>query len=55
MHNPINKTDDAIAFGRDLMRLSADREEQDKALGALFRAMVFGVEPQHEDDNKQPA
>ena len=55
MYNPINKTEDAIAFGRDLMRLADDREAQNEALGALFRAMVFGVEPQHEDNTKQPA
>lgn len=51
MHNPINKTDDAIAFGRDLMRLSDNREAQNEALGALFRAMVFGIS----GDEKKPA
>lgn len=47
------KAQDAEAFGRDLMRLAENREAQNEILGALFRAMVFGVEP--DGDNKQPA
>lgn len=52
MYNPINKTDDAKAFGLDLMRLTADRDKQNEALGALFRAMVFGI---NGSDEKKPA
>ena len=51
MYNPINKTEDAKEFGLDLMRLSADRDKQNEALGALFRAMVFGIS----GDEKKPA
>lgn len=51
MYNPINKTEDAKAFGIDLMRLTADRDKQNEALGALFRAMVFGIS----SDEKKPA
>lgn len=51
MYNPINKTEDAKAFGVDLMRLTADRDKQNEALGALFRAMVFGIS----GDEKKPA
>lgn len=51
MYQPIiDKAEDAKAFGRDLMRLAADQEEQDKALGALFRAVIFGL-----TGNKKPA
>lgn len=48
------KAQDAEAFGRDLMRLAESREAQNEILGALFRAMVFGVEAPN-DDGKQPA
>ena len=51
MYNPISKTDDAKAFGLDLMRLAADRDKQNEVLGALFRAMVFGIS----GDEKKPA
>lgn len=51
MYNPINKTEDAKAFGLDLMRLADDRGKQNEALGALFRAMVFGIS----GDEKKPA
>lgn len=51
MYNPINKTEDAKEFGIDLMRLAADRDKQNEALGALFRAMVFGIS----GDEKKPA
>ena len=45
------KAQDAEAFGRDLMRLAADRDKQNEVLGALFRAMVFGIS----GDEKKPA
>lgn len=51
MYNPTNKTEDTKAFGLDLMRLAADRDKQNEALGALFRAMVFGIS----GDEKKPA
>lgn len=51
MYNPINKTDDVKEFGLDLMRLAADRDKQNEVLGALFRAMVFGIS----GDEKKPA
>lgn len=51
MYNPIDKAEDAKAFGIDLMRLTADRDKQNEALGALFRAMVFGIS----GDEKKPA
>lgn len=52
MYNPINKTEDVKEFGLDLMRLAADRDKQNEALGALFRAMVFGISG---SDEKKPA
>lgn len=50
MYNPIDKAEDAKAFGIDLMRLAADRDKQNEVLGALFRAMVFGISG---DEKKQ--
>lgn len=50
MYNPINETEDAKAFGLDLMRLAADHDKQNEVLGALFRAMVFGISG---DEKKQ--
>lgn len=50
MYNPIDKAEDAKAFGIDLMRLAAERDKQNEVLGALFRAMVFGISG---DEKKQ--
>lgn len=50
MYNPIDKAEDAKAFGIDLMRLAADHDKQNEVLGALFRAIVFGISG---DEKKQ--
>ena len=52
MYNPINEAKDAKESGLNLMRLADDRGKQNEALGALFRALVFGISG---SDEKKPA
>lgn len=51
MYSTINETENVKEFGLDLMRLAADHDKQNEVLGALFRAMVFGIS----GDEKKPA